>query len=206
MTFPELCQTELGILPDKVIKGFIPVTSTHDRFEVYGEYLPPGEDFWREMMGLSKQLYNSSFLPGGAKYAKGFYPLCDYCPGQFNCPKFSAVQVDTPDKTLQRIKKIKEVVDRLLAHKVELEGSLKQYYQLATKIIGKAYIECPTGKFRVTTSSGREYFTKVRIHQALCTNGLPGDSIETIMSNAAMHSEPSSRLNIVWADKGKAIE
>jgi len=202
MSFPELCRVELGIVPNKVIEGFVPVTSTKDKFEVYGEYLPPDEEFWRQMMSLSRQLYNSSFLPGGAKFVRGFYALCDFCPGQFNCPKFSAVQVETPDKTLKTLKKVEEAIELLVTEEKKMKESLKQYYQLATKTIGKAHIECPTGKFRVITSS-REYYTKERIRQSLGKIGLSGEAIDNVLADAVMRSEPSLRLNIVWSDKGK---
>lgn len=163
MAFPELCNQSLGLeIPTRArevsVEGWILYLSMKDA-RAFGPYVysPESLKFVKELASafrddMLKTAENPEHLDELA-YPKGFYPLCDYCEYNAECPKFR--QGNYQPEWEEAIQKLGELKDRQkqLGEKIrELEDGLKQAHSLSGT---KDWIDTGQHRFRMSMVSGR---------------------------------------------------
>lgn len=205
LTFPQLCEKRFGvILPDEVkqtdVEAWLLYLSMKDG-KAYGPYVH--NDFlMQEVYIFAQNCWNDmqKFAQGNEQLqpVKGFYPLCDFCPYDKDCPKFSnAIYQPEFEEILQDLSLLKKQRKEAEEQIKQVEESIKHAYSLSGL---EDWIETDFHRFRLTTTSGRKTLNRdtlrLELEKVFCANKIPITEIEGLLTRCEVVGEPSSRLTI----------
>lgn len=205
LTFPQLCEKHFGVLlPENPaqadVEAWLLYLSMKDG-KAFGPYMHNdflmqevyafAQDFWGDMQNLARG--NIQLQP-----ARGFYPLCDFCVYDKDCPKFSkSIYQPEFENVLQELSLFKTQRKEAEEKIKQIEESIKHSYTLSDI---DDWIETDAHRFRITTSSGRKSLNRealvLELEKIFCANKIPVTEIEALLARAETVSEPSSRLTI----------
>lgn len=184
--FPDLIEKLFGLRPLKEISGEIVSITTKDDIESYGPYTPCDDVFWDDLMKLSQRIVESAKDPYRVSFARGFYPLCDYCSHQPACPKFRSVEATSITPLLERYIKVDDAISQLVGAKKELAENLTNYYLSVRDTLPDkgAYIHSSFGgKFKFSESQ-RTTFSKDSVGQALENFQMTQDTMDSFVPDS----------------------
>lgn len=193
-TMDALLMSNFGIIVNKQIEGHVCVVSAGDYMEPFGPYFPGDSAFWRDALMISKRIYsgmlNQSGLQG-LQYARGFYPLCEYCDYYATCPKFRGAQVESTADPVSRLLKIKEEIKNLNTEDKRLSDALKNYFTRVEVYLpaGKKnkYVKSSAGAFTCSVSPKTSY-AEERLLKAMESRGISKKIQEEILDEAGVTS------------------
>lgn len=204
-TFPQLCEKHFGLL--------ISENPKEADVEAWLLYLgmKEGKAFGPYMHNsfLLQEVYNyaqnfrgdmQKFVQGNyaLQPAKGFYPLCDFCPYDRDCPKFAKASY------LPQFEDILNNLDKLKEHKKNAEKAIKQAETIlkhAHAVSGvEDWIETDFHRFRLINTNGRKTVSRdtlvLELEQLFYKHNIPLSEIEGLLARSETAGEPSSRLTI----------
>lgn len=205
LTFPQLCEKHFGVLlPENSaqadVEAWLLYLSMKDG-KAFGPYMH--NDFlMREVCAFAQDFWSDmqKFLQGNyvLQPARGFYTLCDFCPYDKDCPKFSkSIYQPEFENVLQELSLFKTQRKEAEEKIKQIEESIKHSYTLSGI---DDWIETDAHRFRITTSSGRKSLNRealvLELEKIFCANKIPYAEIEGLLARAETVSEPSSRLTI----------
>lgn len=205
LTFPQLCEKHFGVLlPENPaqadVEAWLLYLSMKDG-RAFGPYRHNdflmrevyafAQDFWGDIQKYAHG--NHALQP-----ARGFYPLCDFCPYDKDCPKFSkSIYQPEFENLLQELSLLKTQRKEAEEKIKQIEENIKHAYSLSGL---EDWIETDAHRFRITTSSGRKSLNRealvLELEKIFCANKIPVTEIEALFARAETVSEPSSRLTI----------
>lgn len=205
LTFPQLCEKHFGVLlPENSaqadVEAWLLYLSMKDG-KAFGPYMHNdflmqevyafAQDFWNDMQNFAHG--NHVLQP-----ARGFYPLCDFCVYDKDCPKFSkSIYQPEFEEVLQDLTLLKTQKKDAEEKIKQIEESIKHAYTLSGI---EDWIETDVHRFRLTTTNGRKTLNreilKLELEKVFCANKIPYSEIEGLLARAETVSEPSSRLTI----------
>lgn len=172
MTLAELVNHVCGIelASDFEVDGFVYIISTKDEDFLSDPIQPVDELTWREFITVGEQVMSdvkNRQLPSVT--AQGFYPLCDYCTHQKDCPKFQVIESESLDLALERLGQINAGIEQLKIHKKVIEDDLTGYYQKVEHLLPEnaKFIGGTTGKKYKASTCSRSSYSKNSIKEAL---------------------------------------
>lgn len=205
LTFPQLCEKHFGvILPDEAkqadVEAWLLYLSMKDG-RAFGPYVHNGflmqevyafaQNMWSDILNFEQE--NKQLQP-----VKGFYPLCDFCPYDKDCPKFSnATYQPEFEEVLQDLSLLKKQKKEAEEQIKQVEESIKHAYSLSGL---EDWIATDFHRFRLITTNGRKTLNReslrLELEKIFCANKIPVTEIEGLLARAETVSEPSSRLTI----------
>lgn len=205
LTLPQLCEKHFGIiLPEnpkqtdveawllylsmKNGRAFGPYV--HNDFLMQEVYVF-AQNCWKDMQQFAQG--NEQLQP-----VKGFYPLCDFCPYNRDCPKFSnAIYQPEFEEVLRDLNQLKKQKKESEEQIKQVEESLKHAYYLSGI---EDWIETDFHRFRLITTNGRKTLNRdtlrLELEKVFCANRIPVTEIEGLLTRCEIVGEPSSRLTI----------
>lgn len=205
LTFPQLCEKHFGVLlPENSaqadVEAWLLYLSMKDG-RAFGPYIH--NDFlMQEVYAFAQNCWGDmqKFAAGNAQLqpVKGFYPLCDFCPYDKDCPKFSnATYQPEFEEVLQNLSLLKKQKKEAEEQIKQVEESIKHAYSLSGL---EDWIETDFHRFRLTTTSGRKTLNRdtlrLELEKIFCANKIPVTEIEGLLTRCETVGEPSSRLTI----------
>lgn len=157
-TFPELCnmQFRLHIQDDPRavdVQAWVLCLSMKEA-KAFGPYLPnasmlnlcfhAAQHLWTDMEESRKGTLSINDI----QYAQGFYPLCNFCDYNSDCPKFEGQTHPEWEEELQQLAELKKQCTVLQAEIEEREGKIKTAYKLINP--QGQWITAGLQRFRVT--------------------------------------------------------
>lgn len=205
LTFPQLCEKHFGIiLPENPVQtdleAWLLYLSMKDG-RAFGPYVH-NSFLMQEVYGFAQNFWSDTqkFVQGNAQPqpVKGFYPLCDYCPYDKDCPKFSKSTYQPEfEEVLENITALKQQKKEADEKIKQIEESMKHAYSLSGL---EDWIQTDSYRFRLITTNGRKTLSREMLMQelekAFCANKIPVTEIEGLLARSETVSEPSSRLTI----------
>lgn len=205
LTFPQLCEKHFGVLlPENPaqadVEAWLLYLSMKDG-KAFGPYMHNdflmqevyafAQDFWGDMQNFAHG--NHALQP-----VKGFYPLCDFCVYDKDCPKFSnATYQPEFEEVLQNLSLLKKQKKEAEEQIKEVEENLKHVYSVSGL---EDWIATDFHRFRLTTTNGRKTLSRdtlrLELEKIFCANKIPVTEIEEVLTRSETVSEPSSRLTI----------
>lgn len=164
LTFPEICKNllnlEVDTKPRKVsVESWLLYLSMKEA-RAFGPYL-------HDPVSLGRLLDTSANFHADLKqaegdpprinelaYAQGFYPLCNWCEFNSDCPKFrqGAYQPQW-EETIQKLHELKKRQEGIHSEITEIETALKQAHGLSGT---KDWIDTGEHRFRMSMVAGRK--------------------------------------------------
>ncbi len=200
-TFPEICRHQLGVhLPTKAsdvdMEAWVLCLSMGDA-QAFGPYLPNSDmlniclntaaDIWRTYLEVKTGLCEFQDV----QTVKGFYPLCEWCDFNADCPKFCGELQEEWDYTLSKLSELKRVKNDLGLEISSIEDGLKTAYQLSD-VCGR-WISSGNFRFKVSEQSGRRSLNKEKLRLELM-NILGEEKTDEIFSRCEAFGKPFERL------------
>jgi hypothetical protein len=173
-SFPELAEKVLGLeLPvELAVQGYVLAIAPNDA-RAFGPYEPDqtklttildqGAELWRSWTEIQNGQGSLDQLP----FREGFYPLCDYCRFNRDCPKFSGEADLNLESELTQLANLKSQKSRLESEIEDRENQLKAIAILSEK--KGQWITANSYRFRVSDQKGR-----TSLDQELLKNNLMG--------------------------------
>ena len=204
VTFPELCQTCLGVSlprsPDAVdLQAWVLCLSMTDG-KAFGPYMPhpamlrlclkTASDLWERLQACRKGQIGLDALPT----ASGCHALCGYCSWNADCPKFQGEnQPDWEDdlQTLVALRTQKQTLEMTIQEK---EAAIRTACRLAQS--QDAWIQAGGYRCRITRQSGRRSLDKDRLRQELVALTGSATMTEALLSRCETRGQPSARLQV----------
>lgn len=205
LTFPQLCEKHFGvILPDEAkqadVEAWLLYLSMRDG-RAFGPYVH--NDFlMQEVYSFAQNCWSDmqQFAQGNEQLqpVKGFYPLCDFCSYDKDCPKFSnATYQPEFEEVLQNLSLLKKQKKEAEEQIKEVEENLKHAYSVSGL---EDWIATDFHRFRLTTTNGRKTLNcdtlRLELEKVFYANKIPITEIEGLLTRCEVVGEPSSRLTI----------
>ncbi|UDQ99439.1 hypothetical protein AAEX28_04965 [Lentisphaerota bacterium WC36G] len=182
------------------IKGSILAVSmteakSFDGFEPDANRTLQAELIAKEIWQNSQELLNGHKTLNDVEYCLKFYPLCDWCEVQNNCPKFTAVKLanDNFDSFINDLKQMK-IDKKKLAELIKIkENNLIKFYQNNNLI--NDWLETVNYRFKVSDINGRNTINIKELCKEIKL--IIGESqVETLIQKHTKQGNPYSRLQI----------
>jgi hypothetical protein len=210
LSFPELVQKHLSIvLPAKAeqarIEGYILMLSMSEARQI-GPYYPNAiilqscQAIAREIWRSCRQIQNGQTTLSQTAVAQGFYPLCDWCEHNADCPRFSGIEADELEHeivSLQAYKVQKQLAETGIK---EHENRLKQAF-LTLSPEGN-WIAAQSYRFRVASCEGRKSLDKELLKASLL-NRMNDQNADDLLDAACKSAAPYQRLYVSPINGGK---
>ena len=165
LTFPELVHKVHGIKlpadPNEVdIKGWV-ISISPDQMKAYGPYAPVpstlnaclhvAEDIWDAVSRIRAGEMSLHDVP----YKEDFYPLCDWCTHNAECPKFRGVLHPEYDELIYRKMDLKRQLEAIKSLQEEVDEQIRAAYELHKPhlVKGEEWILTGNHRFKTTTAS-----------------------------------------------------
>lgn len=206
-SFSETCAQQLNLrLPAK--PGKISVESwllyvSMREVKAYGPYVHQPETLERLLnkaeafhADLKKARENALNL-NKLDWPKGFYPLCDWCDFNSDCPKFRQgafqPQWEPAIRKLEELKRRQESIRNEIS---EIENALKQAHQLSET---KDWVDTGEHRFRLSTVAGRKSLNQAALKDELAEtlHALNSDiKADELIESCMKQGAPFPRLTI----------
>ena len=204
-TFPELVKKKFGIdMPDSVedadIEGWVLALSMKDA-KAFGPYKPNNtmtrfcEKTAKSIWDMAGQVRNKKLTLNKVEYAKGFFPLCNYCDHADGCPKFKIHEFNDPvyDDILTELDELKQKKIRLCESIGLLEEQVRDFYEKAG--VDGDWISTGNWKFRASETAGRKTLDTKALTAELI-DILGEDQVENLLHKFTEKGLPGQRLYI----------
>ena len=165
LTFPELVRKVHGITmpedPNDVdIKGWV-LSVSPDTMKAYGPYTPVPSTLNACLM-VAENIWDAvSRIRAGemslhdVQYKEDFYPLCDWCAHNAECPKFQGVyHPEYAELMIQKLN-LKQQMESIKSLQEEVDEQIKAVYELhkPNLVRGEEWILTGEHRFKATTAS-----------------------------------------------------
>ncbi len=209
LTFPQICLQNLGVKlpeqPDKIsVESWLLCLSMKEAV-TFGPYVYDAQKL-EEMFSMAAKcwaqydiLRHNALTVNDLPFASGFYPLCNCCQFNADCPRFRRNDYQPEWKNeLARHEKLKAQRTVLDTEIKDIETSLKQFYAISGN---NDWISTGSHRFRISTTAGRKYLDRVSLHDELETifarYGIDDLDVNALFARHEKQGASSTRLNIM---------
>jgi len=209
LTFPQICLQNLGVkLPEQPVKisveSWLLCLSMREAV-TFGPYVYDAQKL-EEMSSMATEcwtqydmLQHGTLTLNDLTFASGFYPLCNYCQFNSDCPKFRRNDYQPEwENELVRHEKLKAQRTALDTEIKDIETSLKQFHAISGN---NDWISTGSHRFRTSTLAGRKTLDMVSLHNELETifarYGIDDFDVDALFARHEKQGASSTRLNIM---------
>jgi hypothetical protein len=205
LNFPELVKSHLKIItpdipPVSAVRGFVLTVSTGDA-RAFGPYQPntimldmlldKAKDIGNLIDDLQSGRIGTHEIPFQSKYSA----LCDYCPHNHDCPKYSGILSEHCDHILHKLSDLKITRSSLDDEIKECEDQLKSYVSQFGRY--GEWITASAYRFKVMRQNGRATLEQQMLRDNLKSiANMEENFILQILASSTKEGKPFDRLLI----------
>jgi hypothetical protein len=200
MSFPKLAKTFWNAdLSDRpAVTGHV-LTVSPDRAKAFGPYMPNGyfldrlldngAEIWCQLDEVKKGKRTLSDVP----FNDSFWPLCDYCGHNRDCPKFIGEECLALEPELATLAQLRAGRKRMDDEIRDRESWLKSLAALMRKT--NQWITARGYRFKVSVQKGRQSLDQDILKERLGVSaGLDDESLESILAESRKEGQPFERF------------